>query len=107
MRARALPDLHAKISDSEGGRLAREFMCETLNTKGDWLDYYLKKHLPADIYSMAHDYSAPYEAFEHRQEVVKKWMDSHDFRIEEHGLNARLFIGNRLISQFFVKLVDE
>lgn len=106
MTASRLPDLDAKISAAEAGRIKREVMVQALNQKGDWLDRELKKILPPDIFRMAHDNSGTDDEFEHRQKMVRKFMDRQDIRLEEHGLNARLFKGKVLISQFFIKLAE-
>lgn len=107
MRALNLPDLEARLDPAQASRVKREFMVNMLNQKGAWLDRELKKILPPDIYKIAWSNGKSDEDFIRGQELVKKWLDSHDIRLEEHGLNARLFRGKELIGRFFVKLAEK
>jgi hypothetical protein len=107
MRSINLADLDARLDPVQASRVKRQFMVELLNRKGEWLDKEFKKILPPDIYQMAHDESGTADEFIARQEAVKKWLDSHDIRLEEHGLNARLFRGKEKIGTFVVKLAEK
>src|SRR4051812_45832123 len=107
MRKMNLAELDRRLDPRQASEGKRAFMVEMLNQKGAWLDREMKKILPPDIYTMAHDQSGTDEQFIVRQETVEKWLDSHDIRIEQHGLNARLFRGKELINRFFVKLAEK
>lgn len=107
MRQINLADLEARLDPRDAGRVKREFVVEMLNRKGAWLDREFKKILPREIYQMAHDQSGTNDQFIARQEAVKKWLDSHDIRLEESGLNARLFRGKEKMGSFFVKLAEK
>lgn len=107
MRATALPDMDAKLSDEDASRLKRQLMIGSLNAKADWMERTMKPLLPRDIYRMVWDESGTADQIEKRRETVRRYLKRQDIRIEEHGLNARIFKGNKLISQFFVTLANE
>lgn len=102
-----MPDLEARLKPSEAARIKRKFMVSMLNQKGAWLEREMKRILPPDIHAMAHDTSGTDDEFVQRQERVKKYLDFHDIRIEQHGLNARLFRGKEKIGSFFVNLAEK
>jgi hypothetical protein len=118
MRAINLSDLETRLDPKQAQRVKREFITHLLNQKGAWLDRELKRILPPDIYKMGHDHrgiededirpmTPAFKEYVHRQEKLKKWLDSHDIRLEEQGLNARLFRGKEKIGSFFVKLAEK
>ena len=107
MRASLLPDMEAKLSVAEQSRLKREVMISLLNSKADWLEKHLQPLLPPDIYRLAWDNSGTPQQQADRALIVAKYLKKIDIRLEEHGLNARLFRGKELISQFFVKLSEQ
>jgi hypothetical protein len=107
MRQINLADLDARLDPRQAGRVTREFSTHMLNQQGAWLDREFKRILPPDIYRMAYDESGTNDEFIARQEAVKKWLDSHDIRVEQHGIHARLFRGKEKIGSFFVKLAEK
>ena len=108
MRATSLPDMEAKVSPAEASQLKRNFMIAALNAKADWMERTMKPILPRDIYRMVWDDSGTPDQVEQRRAIVKKYLQSHDIRIEEHGLNARIMKGTKQIGQtFMVRLAEQ
>lgn len=109
MRARALPDLDAKLTPEEARRLKQTAIIMALNAKADWMERTLGPLLPRSIYRMVWDESGTPDQIEQRRETVRKYLKSQDIRLEEHGLWwARVLKGTKQIGQIFaVKLAEE
>lgn len=107
MRAEPQPDLNAKLTPAEQGRLRREVIVQSLNAQAQWLDGVMKKLLPKQLYRMAHDQSGTVEQFEERQKTVKQWLDRNDVRIVQKGLVQVIYKGRERLSRFVVRVAEK
>lgn len=104
MTAHAQPNLDAKVLPTELSDMCAKVAVQICNAKEEWIDKVMKRLLPPDIYSAGYDRRGTAEEMRQRRERVQRWLDSHDYRMEEYGIHARLFHGAKLVSAFTVKL---